>query len=200
MPSASSERFDRAYYERFYESATTRVISREDVERLGDFVCSYLRHLDVPVRRVLDVGCGLGWWRPVIERHFPGAAYTGVELSAYLCQRYGWTRASIVDYRPRGRFDLVLCQGVLQYLGHRDARRAIENLARWTRGALYLEALTREDWERHCDRDLTDGDVVLRRAAWYRRALAPGFRNAGGGVFVSRGAEAVLYALEGLAD
>jgi hypothetical protein len=101
-----------------------------------------------------------------------------------------------VDYAASEPADLVVCHGVLQYLDARSARRAIANLARLTGGALFLEALTAEDWEHNCDRSLTDGDVFLRPAAWYRRELARRFTNCGGGVFLAASSPAVLYELE----
>jgi tRNA G46 methylase TrmB len=111
---SGSSRFDKNYYDRYYRNARTRVGSERDVAVLGAFVCAYLAHLGQPVRRVLDAGCGLGRWRKVIAAHHPHARYTGIEVSEYLCRELGWTRASIADYRPRGRFDLIVCQGVLQ--------------------------------------------------------------------------------------
>src|SRR5262245_47246847 len=122
------DRFDRNYYDRFYRNPRTRVTSEREVERLGRFVCSYLAPLDVPVQRVLDAGCGLGYWRAVVAKHYPRASYQGIEVSSYLCQEFGWVQASIADYRPRGRFDLVICQGVLQYLTASQAEAAIDNL------------------------------------------------------------------------
>ena len=191
-------RFDKRYYDRYYRSARTRVASERDVAVLGAFVCAYLAHLRIPVRRVLDAGCGLGRWRKVIAAHLPRASYHGIEVSEYLCRELGWTHASIADYRPRGRFDLVVCQGVLQYLSQREAQAAIANLGRICRGALYLEVLTAEDWRESCDRRATDGRVNLRPARWYRRQLARDFHACGGGVFLHRDAGAVLYALEAL--
>lgn len=189
--------FDRRYYERFYLDPKTRVTSREQLDKLGDFVCSYLQYLPVPVARALDLGCGIGLWREVITRHFPGASYQGVEISAYLCETYGWKHGSVVDYRSRGRFDLVICQGVLPYLDDKQAKLAIANLGALCRGALYLEAVTKDDYESGIiDRKRTDGAMKLRSARWYRRALSPHFEAAGGGVFVSRRARAALYALE----
>jgi SAM-dependent methyltransferase len=192
----ATECFDKRYYDRYYRDPRTRVTSQREIAVLGAFVCAYLDHLGQPVRRVLDAGCGLGYWRKVIADHYPGARYTGIELSAYLCRELGWTRASISDYRGRGRFDLVVCQGVLQYLDDREAARAIANLGRLCRGALYLEALTAEDWRDNCDRSATDGKVHLRPAHWYRARLARDFRACGGGVYLHRDSGAVLYALE----
>ena len=66
------------------------------------------------------------------------------------------------------------------------------------RGALYLEALTREDWTDACDQERTDGAVYLRPASFYRRRLRGAFRGCGGGIFVHERSPAVLYALESL--
>ena len=188
--------FDRAYYERHYRNRWTRVGGLASVQRLGDFVAAYLRYLEQPVRTVLDFGCGLGHWRSVLQRHFPRARYTGVELSEYLCARYGWQRGSVVDWVAARPADLVICHGVLQYLDAPHARRAIRNLASNCRGALFLEAVTTEDWKHNCDRERTDGNVYLRPAAWYRRQLRPLFTPAGGGVFLRPESPAVLYELE----
>jgi SAM-dependent methyltransferase len=188
--------FDRAYYQRHYRNRRTRVGDLDDLMRLGNFVAAYLRYLEQPVATALDFGCGLGHWQHVVRRHFPRARYTGVELSRYLCETYGWQRGSVVDWAAEEPADLVICHGVLQYLDAAHARLAIRNLARNCRGALFLEAVTREDWAHNCDRERTDGDVYLRPAVWYRRELRPHFRPAGGGVFLRPTSPAVLYELE----
>ncbi len=192
-----SARFDQAYYHEHYQDLHRRVSGRAEVASLVRFVASYLRYLDVDVASALDLGCGLGRWRAPLRRAFPDIDYRGVELSAHACERYGWERGSVVDFRGRGA-DLVICQGVLQYLDARDAERAIENLARLTRGALYLEALTCEDWRDACDTERTDGDVHLRSASFYRELLARSFVACGGGLFVPKNGPTVLFALERL--
>ena len=90
MKSASATTVDEAYYQRYYFDKKTSVADPAHMERLGTFVCSYLKYLRVPVRRVLDVGCGVGLWQGIMARHFPDAAYHGVEFSTYLCERFGW--------------------------------------------------------------------------------------------------------------
>ena len=188
--------FDAHYYTRFYRARGTRVSGLRETHKLANFVASYVDYLGIPVKRVLDAGCGLGRWQGPLAARYPRARYTGIEVSPYLCERHGWTRASIADYAPRGRFDLIVCQGVLQYLNDRDAARALDNLGRLCRGALYLEVLTAEDWRDACDQRATDGQVFRRPAAFYRQRLARHFVAVGGGLFVHRDAGVVLYALE----
>ena len=198
MAAGGAARFDAQYYRRFYGDAATRVTSRQDIARLARFVCAYLIYLDLPVRRVLDAGCGLGWWRAPLRQRYPDVVYTGIEVSEYLCREHGWQRASLVDFRSDAPFDLVICQGVMQYLDDREAAAAIDNLGVLCRGALYLEALTRADWQDSVDRSRTDGAVRLRSGAWYRRRLARHFVNVGGGLFVHREAPVVTFELERL--
>lgn len=193
----SGESFDRAYYQRFYENPKTRVTDEAQIARLSEFVCSYLRYLELPVRRVLDLGCGVGLWRAAIRRQFPSAVYQGVEVSPYLCERYGWEQGSVVDYRTKQPADLVICQGVLPYLDDRAARAAMDNLGTLCRGALYVEAVTLEDWEEGVvDKRRTDRAMRRRPARFYKRALSKHFVALGGGLWLSQRARAVLYALE----
>ena len=197
MQSASAHWFDEAYYQRYYFDKKTSVVDPQHTQRLGTFVCSYLQYLRVPVLRVLDVGCGIGLWRDAIARHFPDARYQGVEYSPYLCERYGWTQGSVVDFSASEPFDLVICQGVLPYLNTADLQRALRNLGNLSRGALYLEAVTREDYEHGIlDEDLTDPRLLRHRAQLYRRGLAEGFTSAGGGLWLSHQADVPMFELE----
>lgn len=197
MQSAPPDLFDEAYYQRFYYDKKTSVVDPMHVERLGAFVCSYLQYLRVPVKRVLDVGCGIGLWKDIVARHFPQASFHGVELSEYLCGRFGWERGSVVDYQAGEPYDFVVCQGVLPYLNPADLKRALNNLGRLSRGALYVEAVTREDYERDViDEDLTDARIFRHRAQAYRHGLVRHFQEIGGGVWLSRQAEVPLFSLE----
>lgn len=191
-----TETFDAAYYERYYERPRTRVASPEDTARLARFVAAYLAQLRVgEVRSVLDLGCGLGWWKDPVQQLFPDAKYRGVEYSDHLVQKLGWEKGSVADYAG-ARADLVVCQGVLHYLDTKTAKRAMANLARLTKKALYLEALTKEDWEETVDQARTDGRMQLRPARFYRSALEPHFESCGGGVYVPKARPVVLYELE----
>jgi SAM-dependent methyltransferase len=172
------------------------VASREDAMRLGRFVCAYAEYLGFTVRRVLDAGCGLGQLRAPVREFFPRARYIGLETSDWLCRRYGWMRGSVADYAPRQPFDLIFCHDVLQYLAEREAVRALANLARLSRGALYFSVLTREDWRRNADQTRTDSGAWLRPGGWYKSRLLRHFRPLGGGLMVRRGYQPLLWELE----
>jgi SAM-dependent methyltransferase len=196
LPARPRESFGAEYYQRFYHDPATRVRGSGVQARLAGFVFGYLSHLGLPVRRVLDLGCGLGHWRTSLKQAHPRASYTGVEFSPYLCDRFGWEEGSAADYVGRGRYDLILCQSVLQYLPDDGVRAAAANMARLCRGAVYLEIITAEDWREHVDRRVTDGKVHMRPARWYRQVLGRHFRSAGGGLFLPKDSPAVLYELE----
>jgi trans-aconitate methyltransferase len=189
-------RFDAIFYERFYLSRRTRVTTREEMAQRGAAVAALARHLDIPVKRILDAGCGLGLMCAALLKAFPDATYTGLEVSEHLCQRYGWKHASLASYRPRSRFDLIVCYDVLQYLTDRDAARALANLGRLSRGALYFHAPTHEDWRDNADRSASDHDISLREADWYRERLARHFHYVGFGLHIRRGVAFAQWELE----
>lgn len=191
-----SDRFDPSFYSRFYLNPRTRVTTREEMVRRAQAVAAAASCLEIPVRRILDAGCGLGWMRAPLLRRFPRASYTGLEVSEHLCARYGWKCGSLADFRDRARFDLIICYDVMQYLPEREARAAMANLGRLCRGALYFHAPTREDWRANADRACSDNDIHLRPADWYRTRLARTFRHAGFGVHVRRGFPLLLWELE----
>jgi SAM-dependent methyltransferase len=188
-------RFDRAYYRKFYFDTRTAVVSRAEMKARAKLIGAYADHIGLPVRRMLDAGCGIGLLRAPLRRAFPRAQYTGLEYSEYLCKRYGWTQGSLATFQE-DPFDLVVCYDVLQYLDDRTAARAIANLGRLTRGVLYLSALTTRDWRENCDRTRTDRDVFLRDAAWYGVRLRKSFRPAGVGFWVRRGAPLTTWEME----
>lgn len=192
MPRAA---FDADFYRRFYFDRRTQVTTRAETAAHARTVAALVRHVDLPVRTILDAGCGLGWMRQPLLRAFPDATYSGIEVSRHTCERYGWTHASIASYRTRKRFDLVICYDVLQYLTDAEAARAIANMGRLCRGALFLQVPTREDWLRNADRSCSDADIHLRPSHWYRTRLARRFRHAGFGLYVRRSVPLVQWEL-----
>jgi len=188
--------FDRAYYQRYYYDPRTAVATRREMHARARLIAALTVQAGLPVRRILDAGCGTGLMRGALRRLLPRARYTGLEMSPYLCRRYGWARGRIEDYRARSPFDLVICYDVLQYLDRAAARRALANLGRLCRGVLYFTALTRYDFEHNCDQERTDPDVYLRSARWYRGQLESQFREVGAGLWLRRGAPLTLWELE----
>jgi 2-polyprenyl-3-methyl-5-hydroxy-6-metoxy-1,4-benzoquinol methylase len=190
--------FDHEYYKRYYFDPNTAVTNKREMQARARLIAAYALHTGLPVRRILDAGCGTGLLRPWLKRYLPRAVYTGIEASEYLCQRYGWQQVQIETYKPAASFDVVVCYDVLQYLDSATADRALANFAKLCRGVLYFTALTRVDWEHNCDRSRTDSNVHLRSAQWYRSRLQRNFREAGCGFWLRRGAPFTVWDLESL--
>ncbi len=195
-PVPAAQRFDRDYFQRFYYSRATRVTTAQDMRLRAELIAAVLVHAQLPVRSVLDAGCGIGLMKRAFKTAFPKARYTGLEVSEYLCRRYGWVQGSLDAYRPRQPSDLVVCYDVLQYLDDTTAARALANFARLARVALYFSALTRADWRNNCDRALTDDNVHLRTGDWYRRRLQRHFRYLACGVWLRKSVGAIRWELE----
>jgi hypothetical protein len=191
-----SNNFNVAYFRKFYLNASTRVVTAAEMRSRAALIAGVLRQCQIPVRSILDAGCGIGLMRKPFKELLPRARYVGLETSQYLCTRFGWIQGSITDFAQRVPFDLVVCYDVLQYLSDPEAARAIVNMAKLTRAALYVSALTTEDWRENCDRSRTDGAVHLRSGAWYRRRLNKSFRYVGFGVWVRKNVTAILWEME----
>lgn len=181
------DKFDAAYYRRFYMRAKTRAMSQPETERRALVIAALVSQLEIPVKRILDVGCGLGWFKKPLLKVFPKAKYEGVEYSEYLCNKMGWHHGSVVDFCGRGEYDLVICCDVMQYLNNRDAERAVNNLARLCRGALFVHIPTQRDWKTAMDPRGTDTRVHVRTAQWYRKRLNDHFTHVGNGVLIKYG-------------
>ncbi len=188
--------FNAAYFRKFYLNASTRVVTAAEMRSRAALISGALRQCQIPIRSILDAGCGMGLLRKPFKQLLPRARYVGLEASEYLCGRFGWVSGSITDFAPRKPFDLVVCYDVLQYLPDEHAARAIRNFSALTRAALYVSALTTEDWRENCDRSRTDRAVHLRSAAWYRRRLNKSFRYVGFGIWVRKNVTAILWEME----
>ena len=192
MPTA----FDSAYFRKYYFDSATRVTTAAEMRGRAQLIAAILNHASIPVRSILDAGCGIGLLCKAFAHVLPRARYVGLEASNYLCARYKWKKGSVTDFAPRSPSDLVVCYDVLQYLDDRDAARAIANFAKLTKAALYVSALTHEDWRANCDRKLTDRSVHLRPGDWYRRRLRRRFNYLGFGVWLRKSATAILWDME----
>jgi SAM-dependent methyltransferase len=192
-----NDTFDQAYYQRYYFDPRTAVTTRSEMRDRAAMIAATVKYAGLPVRRILDAGCGVGLLRAPLLRRLRRAEYVGLETSSYLCKRYGWRQGTLQTLRSREHFDLVICYDVLQYLAVAEARVAIDNLARVCRGALYFGALTSGDWRNNCDQSRTDRIPGLRPASWYRRELHRHFQSLGCGMWLRRGAPVTLWDLDG---
>ena len=197
FPGDTVDRFDANYYRRYYQDRRTRVADPEYYRRLARFIASYSALLDISIVRIADLGCGTGALQNPLLAEFKRASYVGVEQSAYACQKFGWKQSCASEFTAELGFDLVVCHDVMQYLDDKRAAKALTNFRLLTDKLVYFSVLTEEDWRRNVDQDLTDGEVYLRPANWYRRRLKPSFTNLGGGLYLAAGNDAVVYALEG---
>jgi len=188
--------FGPEYFRKFYLNPATRVVTVAEMRTRARLIAAILAQAAIPVRSILDAGCGIGLLRKPFAEVLPRARYRGLEASDYLCARYGWTNGSVVDHIPSKPADLVVCYDVLQYLGDREASQALANLGSLSRCALYVSALTLEDWRDNCDRSKTDRAVHLRAGSWYRRRLKRNFRYLGFGVWLRNDVTAVMWDME----
>ena len=194
MPDASARgpagRFDKAYFDRYYLNPATAAATVRDAEIEADFVAAFLKHLDIEVRTIIDLGCGIGRLLKALAKRYPNAAPLGVDGSRHACETYGWKHGVLPDFAPNSSYDLVVCRDVLAYLDDADAAASIETLADAAGAALFFGALTIEDIAL-CDPERTDADVHLRPSAWYRRRLMEHFEPVGGGVWAEEAGRCV---------
>jgi predicted TPR repeat methyltransferase len=189
-------RFDEAYYHRFYESTKTRVVSPEEHAALAEFVFAFARWNKVEIKSVLDVGAGVGLWKEWVKKHQKGVTYVGTEVSAAMCKKHGFQNRDIARWRDRKKHDLIVCQGVLQYLPDPDVAPAVANIAAMSRGFVYFEITTRGDLRERCDPTRTDQDIYVRNGSYYRGILNKHFVCVGAGLWWSKEVDPPFYELE----
>ncbi len=188
--------FGAEYYERHYGKPATRVHGPTEIGHLATMIMSYVAWLGGEVESVLDVGAGTGLMRDHFRARYPDVRYRSLEVSPYAAAKYGHELADIATFRARETFDLVICQGVLQYLDDAAAAAALERLGVLSRGFLYLEAITARDLRTVCDLERTDAQVFARPGSFYRARLKSAFRFVGCGLYYSRAGELLFYELE----
>jgi SAM-dependent methyltransferase len=189
-------RFDEAYYHRFYESPKTRVISPEEHANLAEFVFAFARFNKVELKTVLDIGAGVGLWKQWIEKHEKGISYTGTEVSQPMIKKYKFLHRDIARWRDRKKYDLIICQGVLQYLPDPDVAPAVANIAAMAKGLAYIEITTRADLRENCDTTRTDADIFVRNGSYYRGILSKHLINVGAGLWWPKDRPTPFFELE----
>jgi predicted TPR repeat methyltransferase len=189
-------RFDEAYYHRFYEDPKTRVTSADEHGALAEFVFAFARYNSLEMKSVLDIGAGVGLWKRWVEKNAKGISYSGTEVSQSMCKKYGYLHRDIARWRDRKKHDLIVCQGVLQYLPDPDVAPAVANIAAMSKGLLYLEVTTRLDLRERCDQTRTDSDIYVRNGSYYRGILNKHFINVGCGLWWTKEREPPFFELE----
>ena len=188
--------FDASYYDRHYGREATRVHGPTEIAHLANTITSYVAWLGGTIDSVLDVGAGTGIMRDHFRKHAPDIRYRSLEVSPFAAKTYGHELADIATFRCEETFDLVICQGVLQYLDDARAKKAIERLGDLCRGFLYLEAITVKDLRTVCDPERTDAAVFARPGSFYRPLLRRHFHFVGCGLYYSKAGELLFYELE----
>ena len=188
------ERFDAAYYREFYGRSPVQTAAR--IGSLAQGVLGLAAWWGIPVRSVLDVGAGPGYWGRWLRTNRPAIRYRSVDVSAEACRRYGHEQRDIVRWHSPRPVDLVVCQGVLHYLDDEDFEEALANLVTSARGLLFLEIPTSDDLRNVLDLDRTDMVANWRPAEWYRDRLHIALRELGAGVFYRRSGTAPFFAME----
>lgn len=193
----SAERFDDAYYRRFYGDPATAVHGPDEIDRLARGVTSMIRYWGYPLATALDVGAGTGLWGAWFGRHDPGVTVRSTDVSAHACATYGHDQLDVTAAHLDASFDLVICHGVLDCLDDAGCERAVGNLAAMTRGFLYCVTKTEEDFQaKVIDAGLSDLGGHRRPAAFYARLLGDYYVRVGAGLWLIHTAPMQLMALE----
>ncbi len=175
---SGGKQYDRAYFDRWYRDPRVRVATNAAVERKVRLVVGIAEALlQRPVRSVLDVGCGEAAWRRPLLALRAGLEYTGVDSSDYVVSRFGRTRnirkgtfRTLDTLGLRGRYDVIVCCDVLQYIPPCELDAGLRAVAALLGGVTYLEAYTTAD------------DIEGDRRSWHQRSPAQyrrAFRSAG---------------------
>lgn len=176
--------YDQAYFDRWYRRSGSRVITPDLTARRAALALAAAEVvLDRPVRTVLDVGCGEGTWGVWLRKRRAGLRYLGVDPSTYAVARFGARRGLRVGAfgalraaGVRGRFDLVVCADVLQYIPTKALAPGLVELASHLGdGVAYLPAYTSDD---EMEGDL-EGWQWRSPAVWRRAFRAAGLLPVG---------------------
>ena len=179
-------RFDEAYYHRFYENPKTRIYGAKEHANLAQYVFSFARWNDIRVQSVLDIGAGIGLWKNWIAKNAKEVEYTGTEVSQAMCKKHGYQHRDIARWRDRRKYDLIICQGVLQYLSDPDVAPAWPTSPPWrvawctsrcSRAAICASAQTSS---------LHGHRRFVRNGSYYRGLFAKHLLPIGGGLHWTR--------------
>lgn len=123
----------------------------------GDFNVKLAMCDPKPGEKILDVGCGIGWFAGTLASQY-GAEVLGIDASEYAInearKRYGNVDnldfrvcdALLIDYEEA--FDKILCLDVLEHFSHKDARILLKKIHKALRegGSLVLCVPINDVW------------------------------------------------------
>lgn len=173
-------RFDAEYYRRFYLDPETSVATQAEVDLRAAAIYYTARSFDIPVRKVIDVGGGIGLFGSSFKRLDRAIHYTLLEPSGDALRIAKEARGADIDlalcesassFEGDGKgYDVVLCAGVVQYLDEGEVEDLFDKLGEMTRYLLFFETFTEEDLrKRRIDKRSDDGHA--RAASFYVNAL-----------------------------
>jgi glycosyltransferase involved in cell wall biosynthesis len=113
----------------FYDAFDERLLSDYVVgnARLAAGIKHALRYIPPSARRILDIGCGIGWSTREFARHRPASRVTGIDLSPRLIDvatrltlepnvEYAVQDVLDEDWRPVGVFDAIILLDVYEHI------------------------------------------------------------------------------------
>ncbi|WP_192868266.1 class I SAM-dependent methyltransferase [Calderihabitans maritimus] len=151
---------------------------------------SVLKSIDLRNSNVMELGCGVGRWAPLILKS--GASYVGVDISGSMIEIARKRVPNGLFYKldsdklpfPDGHFDLVFSITVLHHNSFEQQSRMIDEMVRVTRpggNLLLMEAVAREmrrvyfntfarpihNWVSEVERDGRADLVKVKVARWW---------------------------------
>jgi trans-aconitate methyltransferase len=99
---------------------------------------SVISYLDV--QSILEIGVGSGRIAGILTQRWPGADYTGIDLSAdrieetrrIVGERANLVQTDVRDYAPRRRFEMVVASEVLMHIQPEHVGAVIADLTSWS--------------------------------------------------------------------
>lgn len=134
----------------YYSNAVDSAVELLRTNRIKTYPVLHKYLLKSAVARVIDVGCGAGWFTNSCA-HFYEASVIGIDLNPVVlkqarsvarlmpgCERNEFIEANVFDFQPDQRFDVVNSLGCLHHTP--DCHAAIRRVIGWiaTNGYLHL--------------------------------------------------------------
>lgn len=156
-----------AYDQEFYD--TIRRGARRSVEATMPYLIEHL-HLD-GTERVLDVGCGEGWWADGFASL--GCTVVGVDSgrTSHRPDTFQFVDQSLDDPLPLGPFDVVVCLEVLEHVRAGLAYNVISQIRERTDCLLFSAAIPGQGGTGHINE--------RRTSDWAARLHGAGFAVSG---------------------